>query len=154
MEMIKWIDASINNNLSLIHKYIKQGFDINIKDSEETNALMWAAIYGHHEIVKILIDNGAKLNEQDDDGNTALMWAIRCNIPEVVELLVEAGADIKIKDYKNRGVFDFKRNYWRLVEGQEYIMTKFQFLIPDFKKKIDKLDIHDSIIEKYGELLK
>lgn len=154
MELVKWIDASINNDISLMEKYISQGFDINSKDDEETNALMWASIYGHAPIVEYLIENGAKLNEQDIEGNTALLWAIRCNIPEVVELLVEAGADIKIKDYKNRGVFDFKRNYWRLVEGQEYIMTKFQFLIPDFKKKIDNLDIHDSIIEKYGDLLK
>ena len=154
MELVKWIDASINNDISLMEKYISHGFDINSKDDEETNALMWASIYGHAPIVEYLIENGVKLNEQDIEGNTALLWAIRCNIPEVVELLVEADADIKIKDYKNRGVFDFKRNYWRLVEGQEYIMTKFQFLIPDFKKKIDNLDIHDSIIEKYGDLLK
>ena len=154
MELVKWIDASINNNISLMEQYISQGFDINSKDDEETNALMWASLYGHVPIVEFLIEKGAKLNEQDIDGNTALLWAIRSNIPEVIEQLIEAGADITIKDYKNRGVFDFKRNYWRLVEGQEYIMTKFQFLIPEFKKKIHVLDIHDSIVNKYGELLK
>ena len=31
-------------------------------------SLMWAAWYGHTEIVKILLENGADVNIQENDG--------------------------------------------------------------------------------------
>lgn len=40
-----------------------------------TNALMAAAVRGHKDVVKLLIEHGANVNAQNVDGHSALMFA-------------------------------------------------------------------------------
>ena len=65
--------------------------------------LMFAAYYGHLEIVEVLADGGAKLDLHNSDKQTAL-WYVACSIHPadmtriaVVRLLVDRGADQTIK---------------------------------------------------------
>ena len=54
--------------------------------------MVWASVWGHVEIIELLIAVGAELSIQDCNGNTALMWADHYGHSEVAELLKEAGA--------------------------------------------------------------
>jgi ankyrin repeat protein len=74
--------------------------EVNRSWSEGRTALMEAASYGRHEIVKYFIDQGAVLNDVDQNGWTALMYAANNGHYEVVKYLVALGADI-YKESKN-----------------------------------------------------
>ena len=65
---------------------------------------MYAAHYGHYNVIKMLIDNGANVNAQEwVQGRTALMLASSCGHTRCLEALVTlGGADINIKDYNGR----------------------------------------------------
>lgn len=70
----------------------KPGVNIKTKDKDGRTALMGAAMNGHAEIVRILLDTGAEVNIKDKYGSTALMAAARYGHNEVVNLLKQAGA--------------------------------------------------------------
>ena len=53
---------------------------------------MDAAIEGHAETLKILIDAGADVNATKEDGNTALTWAAQKGHTGIVNILKRAGA--------------------------------------------------------------
>ena len=55
-------------------------------------ALLWAALRGHHEVVKVLIEHRADVNAQDSNGWTPLRWAESKGHTQTVALLQEAGA--------------------------------------------------------------
>ncbi len=57
-----------------------------------------AAINGHYEIVRLLVEAGAGVNEKNLDGATALIKAVQGGHLAVVNLLIEAGADVNLKD--------------------------------------------------------
>ena len=48
---------------------------------------MYASIYGHTEVVKLLVDNGADMNIKDVDGWTALMYASSYVYTEIINIL-------------------------------------------------------------------
>ncbi len=57
--------------------------------------LMYAALYGGPEEIKLLLDEGANPNQRNDDGATALMYAV--DDPGKTRLLLEKGADPNIR---------------------------------------------------------
>ncbi|HEY6346965.1 MAG TPA: ankyrin repeat domain-containing protein [Bryobacteraceae bacterium] len=57
--------------------------------------LMYAALYGDADGVRMLFQNGADANTRNDAGATALLWAV--DSPEVTRLLLEHGADPNIR---------------------------------------------------------
>jgi len=62
-------------------------------DVDGDTALMWASVYGHADIVEMLLQDGADPNFANGDGDTALMWASGVESTAVVEMLLQAGAD-------------------------------------------------------------
>lgn len=74
---------------------------INIKDNYAWTALMFAAIKGHSDIVKVLLDNGSDINAKNDDGKTALMLAaIKGHTNVVKQILHNKAIDVNAKDNK------------------------------------------------------
>jgi hypothetical protein len=69
-----------------------RGVNVKTKDKDGRTALMGAAMNGHAEIVRILLDEGAEVNIKDKYGSTALMAAARYGHKEIVNLLKQAGA--------------------------------------------------------------
>jgi len=55
--------------------------------------LMVAAIKGHSEITKLLLDKGANINQCTSNGYTALMWAASAGHNDTVRLLINQGAN-------------------------------------------------------------
>lgn len=71
---------------------------VNSKDAYGWTPLQIAALMGHKQVVKLLIETGAHVNEADRYGFTALhLAAIRKN-NEIYKLLVKYGATLKAKE--------------------------------------------------------
>jgi len=89
--------TTTQENLEESARLIIAGAAIDIQDDGST-ALMWAAIGGHAEIVRVLIDKGVAIDIQDDGGWTTLMYAAWNGRTEIVRLLIDKGAAIDIQD--------------------------------------------------------
>ena len=57
-----------------------------------------AAVEGHLEMVKLLLDRGADANLKDGGGEMALMRAAEKGNLRIVKVLLDKGADVNIKD--------------------------------------------------------
>jgi ankyrin repeat protein len=65
---------------------------------EVNRGLLVAALTGHQEIAKILLDNGAEVDTRADDGRTPLMLAAGKGDNDLVAFLLKAGADPTLTD--------------------------------------------------------
>ena len=75
-----------------------RGADVNAADNSGNTAVIFAAVYGHTEVVEALAGGNADVNAADDNGNTAVILAAGEGHTEVVEALAERGADVKVFD--------------------------------------------------------
>jgi len=69
------------------------GVDVGTKDNKGRTPLMYAAMSGHDDIVKMLLDKGADVNARSKDGKTALSWAAMEKHSETVKILLTGGAN-------------------------------------------------------------
>jgi len=76
--------------------------DINEQDSEGATALHYAALNGHLEIVKHLIEHNAKVNIKTQEGRTPLHCATFGSHVNIVTYLLNRQADIKETDSRGR----------------------------------------------------
>jgi ankyrin repeat protein len=68
--------------------------DVNAREQRYGDtALMWAAVAGHADVVRLLIEAGADVRAVDDEGVTALHLARANGHTEVAAALLAAGAD-------------------------------------------------------------
>lgn len=65
------------------------------KQARDTEAMRWAATYGHSRIVKLLLEHGADPEDADYGGLTVSYFAIEH--AHVLKLLFDAGADPRIR---------------------------------------------------------
>ena len=90
-------NGSINDVKRLL--YWNRNINVNVIDSiERKTPLIWAAMMGHIDIVRMLLAKGADVNVRDKDGSTALIWASNNGDANTVQALLNAGADVHIKD--------------------------------------------------------
>ncbi|KFY70028.1 hypothetical protein V499_09532 [Pseudogymnoascus sp. VKM F-103] len=69
--------------------FIKYGHDPNLKDSRGWTALSWAAVYGHEDVIKLLLANDStNTNPKDVRGNVPLSLAAGKGHEAVVKLLL------------------------------------------------------------------
>jgi hypothetical protein len=73
---------------------------LNARGQDGWTPLMFAALYGSVESVKLLLDRGALVNAQNDSGGTALMYAV--DDTEKTKLLLEHGADPNLRSGEGR----------------------------------------------------
>ena len=87
------ITAAESNRLKEVEALLQQPLDPDILDSSGMwNAIHAAAIYGHLEVVRLLVEAGADKESEMDDGPNALQLAAQNGHLEVVQFLLEAGA--------------------------------------------------------------
>lgn len=86
------LDAALEGELDLVIQTSKQVPDLNASHDECVTALHNAAVAGHYEVAKYLIEAGCDINVQDSDGWTPLHCAASCNNLPLVKLLIENGA--------------------------------------------------------------
>jgi hypothetical protein len=63
--------------------------------------LMTAALHGHLDICRLLIDKGAQVNAKDRNGCTPLHWAAERGHIEIVRLLCDHGADVDARNHQD-----------------------------------------------------
>jgi ankyrin repeat protein len=98
------IAHSIHGDVEKVKNALALGIDLDdYRNGNGDTPLALAAVYGHNETVKILLDAGADPNdinpEDDRDGRSVLHLAVRGKKSEgAIELLLDAGADPNILD--------------------------------------------------------
>jgi hypothetical protein len=92
---------------------ISIGVDVNLKNIDGENALMYAIPVTVFEfpdeefksdfvkIVNILIENGIRINDKNNHGCNALNYAISSNDYETIKILMKYGSEYIKKDYTN-----------------------------------------------------
>jgi len=73
---------------------------VSASDGDGTTALMYAALYGTTEDMRVLLEHGANPNAHNHAGVTPLMWAAADAVK--VQLLLERGADPRIRSLDGR----------------------------------------------------
>ncbi|MBN1798262.1 MAG: ankyrin repeat domain-containing protein [Spirochaetales bacterium] len=94
-----FIRAVKDNDMGSVKKYIGQGIDLNCKDRHKKTALMWASMYGYHDLVRLLLEHGADMD--DGRGNShhiPLLTAAYNGDLKLVKLFLDKGTDINIQD--------------------------------------------------------
>ena len=82
---------------------LRQGVNVQAKDSLGQRALHRAAIQGYDTITQMLLDADAELDARSDDfSRTALHWASLNGRPEVIQILLARGAQVDASDKRKR----------------------------------------------------
>ncbi|KAJ1568260.1 hypothetical protein HK405_003108 [Cladochytrium tenue] len=71
---------------------------VEITDQDGKNAVMFAAMEGHTDIVEILYILGGDINKSDNLGRTVLMWAALWARDDTVEYLLDNGVNWEAED--------------------------------------------------------
>lgn len=94
----KLIEAAMLGNGAEVKSVIDAGgADIDARDSDGWTALMYAAMQGNAEMVKLLLEKGAKTGIKNKNGTTALTIASRKGNAEIVKLLESPPAEAPAK---------------------------------------------------------
>jgi hypothetical protein len=115
-----------------------QEIEVNQADKDGEMALHWAAQYGRHEIVKLLLAHpNIDVNKADKDGQTSLLVAAQDDKHEIVKLLIESGkCDLSLVDRNNNDIW----RYYPADQGGEIVdlLMKHGAKYPQ-KEKNDKV---------------
>jgi hypothetical protein len=71
-------------------------------DWRSDTLLTTAALCGHVELVRLLLERGAEVNQANDYGDTALEYAVERGHEEIVPILLTSGADPSRKGYRGQ----------------------------------------------------
>lgn len=82
--------------------------------------LHYAATNGHVELMRLLLDNHAYIDAESPNGTTPLMMAAHYGSPQAVKVLLEAGADPTLKNALGLSAIDFAQRAGR-AESAELI---------------------------------
>ena len=88
------------NELNTLRKLAASKEAVNAGDGHRTTPLIYAALYGNADSVRLLLAAGADVNARNDQELTALI-AGACN-PAIARLLVDRGADVNAQSKKGR----------------------------------------------------
>ena len=95
---VDYATAVSTGNVEAVKQHLAAGADPNAKNADGGPILNGAAVFGHREIVALLIEKGAEIGVKDGNGNGPLHSAAFLGRSDVVELLLEKGADVNVKN--------------------------------------------------------
>jgi uncharacterized protein len=99
-----------------------RNINVNVKDDESgMTPLHWAAVNGHIEIARLLLQNGAEVNAKGYNGSTPLQFAAEEDNVDILHLLVENGANLEAQNDHGWRALHFATYYGHLHIIQELI---------------------------------
>ncbi|XP_068913168.1 uncharacterized protein [Tenebrio molitor] len=107
------LDRTILSNSSkskTVHFLIKNGANVNAKDSQNQSVLHYAAFQRNYNCIKVLLDHDADINAVCDYGKTVLHAAFeKVHSPdlEVIQLLLSHGVDANKRDNNQKTALDY-----------------------------------------------
>lgn len=116
--------ASFDGHLETMQLLLDSGADVNLRNTMNRTALMFASSGPNPAAVKLLLTNHAELNAIDRDEHfTALMFAAAEGLSPIVDILLEAGADPALmdKDDDTASSFARKRGFTALADRLQAI---------------------------------
>ena len=99
-----------------------RNINVNMKDDwTGWTPLNWAALKGHVEIARLLLQNGAEVNVRDSLDRTPLHYAALFGHVDILHLLVENGADLEAQNNPGERALHIAARYCNLPIIQELI---------------------------------
>ena len=96
-------EAIFDEDINAVRKLIREGANVNGKNSGGRTPLHEAVRDGLTDIANVLIDNGADVNATTSGfGDTPLHYAVRFEHNDIVRILIDAGANVNAAD--NKGI--------------------------------------------------
>jgi ankyrin repeat protein len=95
------IEAAFANDVAAAERLIRDGADVNVKDSTQQSAYLIATseVGDDPRLLELTLANGAKVNDKDSYNGTGLIRAAERGHARIVERLLRAGID---RDHVNR----------------------------------------------------
>lgn len=93
--------AAATNQTNLVTFLLKNGADVNSRNTNGFTPLHWSAFQGYKEVSAILLNHGASVNVKDKSSSTPLHQAAHSGRANVVPLLVSRGANVDLKTKDN-----------------------------------------------------
>lgn len=95
------INATINGDMKMVKYLVSVGAKIDVGDKTKVTPLMYAAWYGHHDLVKYFLNKTRNREMKDVEGENALFHAVSgSNLDDkMMKILVDSGAfDVNSKN--------------------------------------------------------
>mmetsp|Transcript_13242 Transcript_13242/g.19951 ORF Transcript_13242/g.19951 Transcript_13242/m.19951 type:complete len:734 (+) Transcript_13242:86-2287(+) len=109
---------------------------INTPDASGMNPLHWAALRGHFDVIKLLLDSGCEVDALNNGLNSPLLIAASRGHDSVIRLLLDRGADVTLRNLKDRDVLFMAALYGHVSKGLGNTLQMLHFHNVDF----DQLD--------------
>jgi ankyrin repeat protein/mono/diheme cytochrome c family protein len=98
---VRLMDALRHGDAAALQRLLREDRGaVNLKGTGGSTPLMYAAIYGDADTIRLLLEAGADPNIRNDAGATALLWAV--DDLEKTRLLLKAGADANARSSDGR----------------------------------------------------
>ncbi|CAE7325501.1 ANK1 [Symbiodinium natans] len=104
-----------SNHVQAMEMLMARGASILQRTKEQGfTPLLWAAVGGHKEVTKSLLQADADVEEQDYDERTPLIWASRLGHMAVVKILLKECPDLTWRDKEGLTALDHCREHLEL----------------------------------------
>ncbi|XP_012889220.1 PREDICTED: ankyrin repeat domain-containing protein 30A isoform X2 [Dipodomys ordii] len=90
--------ASVGDVAKVQHILLLGKNGLNDRDRRNRTALHFACVFGHSEVVTLLVERKCEIDACDNENSTALIKAVQCQEEECVTILLEHGANPNIPD--------------------------------------------------------
>lgn len=139
-----WFNFAWLGNIEMIKLFVEKGFNINVVDDMNRNAIFLAYIDKHVRLANYLISIGVDIDIVDDGGYTILMRCCMINVDPCK--LIKLGADASIKNRNGKTCIDYGNNVWKKFKVQD-CLCEYQ---PDNIYLLKEIALPE-IKEKYGD---
>ena len=126
------------NNINVVAFLLKNGANINDRDTIDQTPLIIAAFNGCTDIVKMLLDAGANIEHKNDQGENALISAVQEGHIDTVKLLLDAGADVNQSNTDGETALDLAIRLRQKKELIELLREKTDGAM-GIKKKVKRM---------------
>ena len=169
-------DAAKAGDSAGVQAELDKGVDPNAKGGDSgVPPLHWAAMWGHTEVVEVLIASGAYVDRTDNGGNIALHYAaLGAGFPKtkrgdqkgVAELLIANGANVNVRridgktpldranDSGGAELADLLREHGGKTSEELALMPRLRFLRRPFEFTLNTVEGETYSIESGSDLKK